>query len=179
MKRTILSLTALSLFSGTALADDHETEGEETGYRDVVLTDSGPTEMEDMRDYDQIVTVGFAILPSTIKLTYRQSISDNLSVMIGTGFGTAEWVLGSENGATMQRVIGTVGLDYHPVGNGMHGFFIGPRASYTQWSAFSGDEDIYSSGRLDIRGLIGWRWIFDPGVAISIMYQHQHHLRAA
>jgi hypothetical protein len=170
MTRTLTLWTTLGLIGSTALAEETETEteGEESGYRDVVLADGGPTVMEDKRDYDQIVTVGFKILPSTVKTTYRHSVSDNLSVMVGAGFGSAAWILGGDDNATIQRVISTAGLDYHPVGNGLHGFFIGPRASYTVWSADSDGEEVFSSTRLDISGLIGWRWIYDPGVAVSI-----------
>ena len=88
--------------------------------------------------------------------------------MIGGGFGSAAWQLGSDDGATLQRVIGTVGFDYHPIGNGMHGFFVGPRATYTLWSITSDEEEAYSSQRFDIRGLIGYRWIFDPGLSVSL-----------
>lgn len=168
MTRALTLWTTLSLIGSTALAEETETEGEESGYRDVVLEDGGPTVMEDKRDYDQVVTIGFAIIPATVKTTYRHSVADNLSVMVGAGFGSAEWTLGGDDNATIRRVISTAGLDYHPVNNGLHGFFIGPRASYTVWSADSDGEEVYSSARLDVRGLIGWRWIFDPGVAVSI-----------
>jgi hypothetical protein len=164
MKRILTLITAMGLYSTTALADDTESEGEETGYGDVVLTEGGPTEMEDKRDYENLVTLGFGFLPATVKADYRKLINDNFSVMVGGGFGSANWELG-DNEIRFQRIIGNLGADYHPVGNGLHGFYLGPRVSYTQWSA--GDDD-FSSSRLKVSGVIGWRWIFDPGISVAL-----------
>jgi hypothetical protein len=157
-------ITAMGLFSTTALADDTESEGEETGYGDIVLTDGGPTEMEDKRDYENLVTLGFGFLPATVKADYRKLLNDNFSVMFGGGFGSANWNLGGEE-VRFQRVIGNLGADYHPVGNGLHGFYVGPRVSYIQWSA---GDDAFSSSRLDVRGIAGWRWVLDPGASIAL-----------
>jgi hypothetical protein len=160
--------------------------------------DNPTTKQEDKRGYQNLVTLGFAILPGTIKGSYRRTLSDKTSVMVGGGFGAASW---DNLNLDVTRVLFTAGMDYQPKGNGMHGLYMGPRLAFTSWGLeyqntfevtdtdtdtdtdtgadtgadtggdSSNDIDVnagFTTRRLDASAMIGWRWIWDPGASLAL-----------
>lgn len=147
------------LLAATALAE------EETGYRDVVLVDDGPTEMADKRDYTQMITPG--IFGLGVKGRYHVLITDRASLILGGGIGgwSTEGEVASGDWLRWQAL---AGVDIHPIGNGFHGFYLGPRAVYRHGEIGLSDEDAATRDRLMIRGVVGYRWVFDPGASVAI-----------
>ena len=172
-------LLCLAMFTQPALAEDTVSEG-----GTVELVDNPTTKQEDKRGYQNLVTLGFAILPGTIKGSYRRTLNDKISVMVGGGFGSATWET-----TDVTRVLAGAGMDYQPKGNGMHGFYMGPRLDYTSWSFEYSDtievsdtgsdtgsdttQDIdvnagFQSQRVEVSAMVGWRWIWDPGASLAL-----------
>lgn len=188
MKRPITGaagLLCLAMLTQPALAEDTVSEG-----GTVELVDNPTTKQEDKRGYHNLVTLGFGIFPGTIKGSYRRTLNDKISVMVGAGYGSATW-----STTEVTRVLAGAGMDYQPKGNGMHGLYIGPRVDYTSWSfAYSdtievsdtdtdtdtsGDtgsdtsQDIelntsFQSQRLEASAMVGWRWVWDPGASVAL-----------
>jgi hypothetical protein len=180
-------LLCLAVFTQPALAEDTVSEGST-----VELVDNPTTKQEDKRGYQNLVTLGFAFFPGTIKGSYRRTLNDKISVVVGGGFGSATW------GTTdVSRVLAGAGMDYQPKGNGMHGFYVGPRVDYTSWSFEYSDtievsdtdtdtdtdtgsdtgsdssQDIdlnanFQSQRIEFSGMVGWRWVWDPGASLAL-----------
>jgi hypothetical protein len=155
---------------------------EATGYRDVDLVDGGRTKMEDKRDYNNLIVLGVGFFPNTAKLRYRRVISDRVSVMVGGGYGRGSSELFSYD---VSRAIGLGGADFHPIGNGLHGFYIGPRVKYTSWNFTMTvpDPDVdadpaaeepatvnafWNSGKVSLKVLLGYRVVIDPGLSVAI-----------
>lgn len=181
----ILALAAIALPT-LAMAEEgeEEEEGEATGYRDVDLVDGGRTKMEDKRDYTMALIPGVSFVPPGFKLRFQNSLSEELTLIVGAGYagfgyqrdqdvdadgdGTSE-----ESGTTTAdwtRYHGIVGLDYMPIGNGMHGFYVGPRILYrkgqTNMGIFGGDVSTVRTVLVG-RAVIGYSMVFDPGILMK------------
>lgn len=193
MRRFTPCILALAALGSPSLALAEEGEGEddesgdvveETGYRDVDLVDGGRTRMEDKRDYTMALIPGVSFVPPGFKLRFQRSLSDELTLIVGAGYagfgyqrdqdvdadgdGTSE-----ESGTTTAdwtRYHGILGLDFQPIGNGMHGFYVGPRVLYrkgqTNFGIFGGDVD-HVRTVIVARGLIGYSMVFDPGILMK------------
>ena len=140
------------------VAPEAPVEAQPTGYRDVELYDGGPTQMEDKRDYDQVVVLGPMIVPLGIKVRYLHSLSDRTTIQIGGGFGS-----GGFWDEDMSRILVRLGVDHQPVGNGLHGFYVGPRVA---WSMLDDDSGTMTT-QTRIGGAAGYRAVFDPGVSVG------------
>ena len=158
----------LAMVSMPAIAEESEDEGTPSGYVNVNLVDDGPTKMDDKREYRSIVIPGFSFIPPGIKGRYQFLVTDHVSVMGGAGIST----LSSDNSETAwRRWHGLVGVDYHPIGNGFHGFYVGGRALYRHGNTSFGffDEDVETETVVTIfRGLLGYRVVIDPGISIGM-----------
>lgn len=160
-----LSLLTLALLSGQAAAQAPEESSEPTGYRDVELVEGGPTKMEDKRDYKNLVIAGPMFLPGGLHVKYQRLITDSFSASLGGGYaGKKNW-LNTET--DMTRTSLRLGADIHPVGNGMHGWFIGPRLVHKTWG-FTTVDTTLSSSSLQAGTVAGWRWIADPGLSCGL-----------
>jgi len=174
---TPLTLITAALMAAPAAAQDapeepapSEEAGEPTGYRDVELFDGGPTRMEDKRDYKRMIILGPTFFPMGAKLRYQRLLSDRLSVFVGGGYGTRKnWLF---TDVDMTRYSMRFGVDLHPIGNGLHGFYVGPRVRYRSWSlSWENDEELpeyYSLSTFTADGVIGWRWVWDPGFSLGL-----------
>ena len=173
---TPLSLIAAALMVAPVSAQEapeepsDEPTGEPTGYRDVELYDGGPTRMEDKRDYKRMIILGPTLFPAGGKLRYQRLLTDRVSVFAGGGFGTRKnWLF---TDVDMTRYSVRFGVDMHPVGNGLHGFFVGPRVRYRSWSlSWVNDDELpeyYSLNTFNVDGVIGWRWVWDPGFSLGL-----------
>ena len=131
----------------------------------IVLVESGPFKMKDKRGYRNIIIVGPRLIPPGIGGRYIRSVDEHISVMVGGGY--AGWSL---FGATVRHVDARAGIDYQPIGNGMHGFYVGPRVVYR--SFLGAAESDGQTGGLHTRtlgagGVIGWRAIWNPGLSLG------------
>jgi len=156
---------------------------EDSGYRDVDLVDKGRTKMEDKRDYENLVTMDMSFLPSTLKVRYTRLLNDNISVMVGGGYGSSSSTGGLLGDHKVSRTVVMAGADFHPIGNGLHGFYVGSRLKHTAWHAeaptevdpdpdVEGDETTgtatWDSSKIQIKALIGYRFIIDPGLSVAM-----------
>ena len=64
----------------------------------------------------------------------------------------------------------TAGADFHPIGNGLHGYYMGPRVVLSDWSYSSNDDEAsyFTSSKLKVTGVFGYRWVFDPGLSVGL-----------
>lgn len=138
----------------------------------VELEESGPLRMEDKRDYRNLVVLGPRLFPPGIGGRYLHSLSDELTLMVGAGYGgIALDFLGLT--AAAERIDARAGLDFQPLGNGMHGFYAGPRVVYKRFiGVLAADDapnpDALTTQTLGAGGVIGWRWIWDPGLSLGL-----------
>jgi len=182
-------LLLASTFSGTALADEggdgEEEEGESTGYRDVELVDGGPTLMEDKRDYTMAVVPGFSIIPPGVKVRFQYGLNERLTLIAGVGYGGFGYTretsidVDSDSSADASASSGTdwtryhvlAGLDLQPIGNGMHGFYVGPRVLYrkgnTNFSLFTEEAEVVRTA-IVWRMLLGYSVVMDPGILVKM-----------
>jgi len=149
---------------------DYGTEGESSeasGYRNVDIYEQGRFRMRDKRDYRNLVIVAPRIIPPGIALRYDRLLSDKISLVLGAGFGSV-----GTGDVRLQRIEGLLGMNWHPIGNGMHGFFLGPRVRINQYSLIVKDGGGSSSnGSVTTIGggaVAGWRWIWDPGFSLGL-----------
>ncbi len=184
MNRMTTTGLAAALFlcaSATAMAQDghgradYGTEGEgteESGYRNVDIYEQGRFRMRDKRDYENMIILGPSFIPPGVNVRYDRLLVDRLSVFVGAGYGSL-----STGDVKLTRISGRLGANLHPIGNGMHGFFVGPRLGIVQNTlAVEVEEDstgtsASSDGSLTTfsAGAVGgWRWIWDPGFSLSI-----------
>lgn len=131
----------------------------------IELVQSGPFRMQDKRGYKNLVVLGPRLIPPGIGGRYIRSIDDHIAVMVGGGY--SGWEL---FGATLRHVDARAGIDYQPIGNGLHGFYIGPRAVYKSFlGAF--EHDGQTSGvqtrTIGVGGVVGWRAIWNPGLSLG------------
>jgi len=164
MVRTLLGVVWIMTAPHT-LAQIPDKDGEETGFRDVELVDGGPTKMEDKRDYTNLIIAGPTFFPTGINLRYQRLFNDRFSASLGAGYGSKKNALFT--GADTSRMSVRLGADIHPVGNGMYGWYLGPRVMYRTWSFTASDA---SGGLTTLLGgaVAGWRWIADPGLSCGI-----------
>lgn len=178
-------LTALALLAnGTALAasepdapahdaeasadredstDPEDEDLEYTGYHEVYLKDRGPHVMEDMRDYHHLVMVTPLFIPLGAKVRYHHAINDRSSLIVGLGYAG----LGTADGSLVRTHL-RAGLDLHPIGNGMSGFYLGPRITRNTWKmrdCCGEGESLHTVGG---SAVLGYRWITDPGLTVGL-----------
>jgi len=156
---TFALIASLAVASAETTASPN-LETTPTGYRDVELFDGGSTLMEDKKDYDQMVVLGPMGFPFGIKARYLYKLNDRTSAMIGGGYGSL-----AVTGNDVKRLMLRAGVDYQPVGNGFHGFYVGPRVTFNK-IAYDGDFGDTQNLTL-IGGVAGWRTVLDPGVSIG------------
>jgi len=180
----------LGALSGPALADDADEDGTISEGHKVELTDNPATTQKDKRGYKNLLVLGVGFFPRTIKGRYQRLLTDRLSLMIGGGYGQYEskdawWSIYDEVERSRRIVQG--GFDFHPKGNGMHGFYIGPRVKHTWWrvsydatwldwvdTSTMGDEvevDVRVEEEittLTVAGIAGWRWVWNPGASLAL-----------
>lgn len=167
---------ALVLSTGaTAMAQDgngradYGTEGEgtqESGYRNVDIYEQGRFRMRDKRGYENLVILGPRIIPPGLAVRYDRLLSDRVSVLAGVGYGS----IGSGD-VRFSRIEGLLGMNWHPIGNGMHGFFLGPRLKIDKWTLTVTEGDSGGDGSITAIGagaVAGWRWIWDPGFSLGL-----------
>ncbi len=160
-----MNITLLALLA-VAQAQDEPTE-EATDYHDVVLVDDGPTKMADKRDYSAVFVPGVTLFPPGFKGRLQFMVGEKTSLIVGGGI--AGGLLADADASVSEwmrwQVVG--GLDYHPIGNGLHGFFFGPRVimRHGQLSLWELDS---ITDTLIVRGLVGYRVVLDPGVMLSV-----------
>lgn len=138
--------------------------------KDVVLVDSGPAEMEDKRGYSTLVTPGVMAWPPGVKVRVQQQITDHASVMLGAGLAGGRIEGCDCDGLEWVRWQAIAGADYHPLGNGMHGPYVGPRVLYRHGGTSASlweSEATAEQDLLVVRGIVGYRWIFDPGLSVA------------
>ena len=133
---------------------------------DVVLVDDGPHEMADKREYRNQIVAGVGLLPLTAKGRYQRLLTDNVSLMVGGAYGRSLLSVGDSSGG-IERVSTLVGADLHPMGNGLHGLYIGPRAKWSCYTVGLNADPLYASHKLSVQGIIGYRAVFDPGLTVS------------
>lgn len=179
---------------GAALAHGEDVEtvedeggeaGEDSGYRDVDLVDGGRTKMEDKRDYTMALVPGLSIIPPGFKVRFQYGMSDRLTLIAGAGYAgfgykressidvddddTSELTSSSETDWTRYHVL--AGLDFQPIGNGMHGFYVGPRVLYrkgdTNFSLFENDAQVVRN-IVVARVLMGYSVVMDPGILMKV-----------
>ena len=174
---TLAGLTAALLLgaSATAMAQDghgradYGTEGEGTeasGYGNVDIYEQGRFRMRDKRDYENLVIIGPRILPPGVAIRYDRLLSDRISVLAGVGYGA----IGSGD-TKISRIEGMLGMNWHPIGNGMHGFFVGPRLKINQWGITVTEGESGADGSvtaISAGAVAGWRWIWDPGFSLGL-----------
>lgn len=133
---------------------------------DVVLVDDGPHEMADKREYRSQVVAGVGLLPMTAKGRFQHLLTDNVSLMIGGSYGRSLLTSADASGG-LERSSVLVGADLHPMGNGLHGLYVGPRARWSSYTVGLGDEALYQSGKLSVQGIVGYRVVLDPGLTLA------------
>jgi hypothetical protein len=95
-------------------------------------------------------------------------------VVLGTGFGRLSTTAddgtdGDDTKTTISSWRVLTGMNWHPVNNGMHGFFLGPRVAYNGYKiAVSGSDSDGSVTSLSAGAVVGWRWIWDPGFSLGL-----------
>ena len=139
--------------------------------RQVILEDDGPTRMDDKREYRNLITPGVTLWPPGVKGRFQHLVTDNLSVMVGGGIGGGAASTCDCEGLGWARWQVIAGADYHPIGNGMHGLYLGPRVLYRHGgSGFSalGSDVSTEYDMVVYRGIIGYRWIWDPGLSAAV-----------
>jgi hypothetical protein len=157
----------VSLGASTAQAQDEPAEAsvsevdERPQKPPIELVQSGPFKIEDKRGYRNMVVVGPRLLPPGLGGRYIRSVSDHVSVMVGGGY--SGWEL---FGATLRHVDARAGIDYQPIGNGLDGMYIGPRAVYRSFLGSVGDAGVETK-TMGVGAVVGWRAIFDPGLALG------------
>jgi len=184
MKRILVAIATFALL-GTAVAPsafaqdraDYGTEGEtteESGYRNVDIYEAGRFRMRDKRDYENIIILGPIFIPPGMSVRYDRGISDRFSVVAGFGLGILNLDDGDDGeSASLRSFRFLAGANWQPIGNGMHGFFVGPRIRYNTYNVSvdcsDGEECSDGSvGTLGIGAVLGWRWIWDPGFSLGL-----------
>jgi hypothetical protein len=131
----------------------------------IQLVESGPFKVKDKRGYRNLVVIGPRLLPPGIGGRFVHSVTDYVAVMVGGGY--SGWEL---FGATLRHVDARAGIDYQPIGNGLDGFYIGPRAVYRSFLG-SFESEGGTSGlqtrTVGVGGVVGWRAIWDPGLSLG------------
>jgi hypothetical protein len=133
---------------------------------EIELVESGPIRMKDKRGYKNLVVLGPRLLPPGLGGRYMRSLDDHLTLMVGGGY--SGWRI---LGVTLEHADVRAGLDLEPLGNGLHGFYVGPRVVYKSfYGDVSSDGDSLGSLRtetLGIGGVAGYRIVVDPGASIG------------
>lgn len=168
-------LAGLMAGSRLSLAEVHdapeatdEEAGERTGYRNVELTGGEDAHrMDDKRGYRNLVIAGpqfIVIFPAGVFGRYHRLLSDTVSAQVGLGYAAISF---DDVKFTGFRLLG--GMDYHPVGNGMHGFYVGPRVNYRRFALnVDGGTGTGSLSTLNVVGVAGYRAIWHPGFSLGI-----------
>ncbi|MEQ1566783.1 MAG: hypothetical protein ABMA64_14170 [Myxococcota bacterium] len=148
--------------TGAALAATRSEEAPEKP--EIVLIEAGPFEMKDKRGYKTQIILGPRFIPPGIGGRVLRSLDDNLTLMVGGGY--SNWSL---FGLSARHVDARAGLDLQPLGNGMHGVYLGPRVVYRslEASVASFGEPVveHRSGSLGVGAVAGWRSVWNPGLS--------------
>lgn len=148
-------------WTASAWADEDRPEKPE-----IELVESGPFRMKDKRGYRNLVVIGPRLFPPGIGGRYMRSVDDHLTVMVGGGY--SGWQI---FGVTAQHVDLRAGVDLEPLGNGLHGLYLGPRVTYRSFfgDVSSGGESVGSirTETLGLGGVAGWRVVIDPGLSFG------------
>lgn len=171
---SFVSRTAACLafaFSLPSFAQDGATAepaSEPTGYRNVELVETGPFRMENKRGYENLVIVAPQFIPPGVRVRYDRLLADNFSLVTAVSVGAAS----VNGGAGIFSVGGTLGGNWHPLKNGMHGFFLGPRVSMQYYGIDAGcGDEACADGSVTTFGagaIVGWRWIWNPGFSLGL-----------
>jgi hypothetical protein len=197
-KLAILMIVALSagLVPADGHAEDNSAADSANGANEELVQREGrvrfgPFRMRDHREFRNMVTlspgvewfgsVGYSVRPEVV---YHRLLPHRLSVRAGASVGRSneDAILldRSENGDLDVGLIEArstsagirVGLDWYPIGNGMHGAFTGPRLEYDHgWTAYAGPGSAgfdATFDRLVVEAAVGWRWVWDPGLSFSL-----------
>jgi len=138
---------------------------------DVVIEDDGPHVMADKREYRNLVTPGLIMWPPGAKVRLQRSITDHASVIVGGGLASGHIGGCDCEGLGWARYQVMAGADYHPIGNGMHGPYLGARVLYRHGGAATSlfSQDVSTEhDMLTARGILGYRWIMDPGLSVAL-----------
>ncbi len=157
----------------TPSQDDGTSAGEATGFRNVDIVEAGRFRMRDKRGYRNLVIIGPRFLPPGVNVRYDRLFGDRISLLVGTGFGRLGFKSSDDDidGTTRGHISSwraLVGMNWHPVRNGMHGFFLGPRLQYAGYAVSVDGGGSGSVTTLDAGAAVGWRWIWDPGFSLGL-----------
>ncbi len=164
------SLASSAIAQDVGDGDPQTAPAEETGYRNVDIYESGRFRMRDKRNYENLIILGPTILPPGLNVRYDRGLSDRISLVVGAGYGA----IGSKEGGVnsgFSSIRGLVGMNWQPIGNGMHGFYLGPRVRVNYFNVkVSGDGDTANGSitTLGVAAVVGYRWIWDPGFSLGL-----------
>jgi hypothetical protein len=118
-------------------------------------------------EYRNVITVGPRLLPPGIGGRYMRSFSDDVTGMIGAGYGGFA-IGGVDFGVGIERWDLRAGLDLEPQGEGLRGVYVGPRLVYRHFTAQAGSaENAVASQTMGLGAVVGFRWIWDPGFTLG------------
>jgi opacity protein-like surface antigen len=150
--------------------DPQTAPAEESGYGNVDIYEAGRFRMRDKRNYENLIILGPTILPPGLNVRYDRGLSDRISLVVGAGYGA----IGAKDGEVasgFSSIRGLVGMNWQPIGNGMHGFYLGPRVRVNHFSVkVSGDGETANGSitTLGVAAVVGYRWIWDPGFSLGL-----------
>jgi hypothetical protein len=188
MRNFVFGLTAAAMMTAslasTAAAQDvgstdpETAPAEESGYRNVDIYEAGRFRMRDKRNYRNMVILGPNILPPGLNVRYDRAISDRVSLIVGAGYGAIGGKDDESGTATgFSTIRGLVGMNWQPIGNGMHGFYLGPRVRVNNYNVkVSGDGDTTNGSitTIGVAAVVGYRWIWDPGFSLGVGFGGQY-----
>lgn len=157
MRKWIAALTcafALFAFVGTASAQD---DG------------GGAAEEVDRKDksgYENMIIVGPWFLPPGFSVRYDRMLSDNLSLILGAGYGSI-----SSGDSTFNRVQVLLGADFLPFKNGFAGLYVGPRIRINNYGIKAESDGESADGSVLAIGagaIVGYRWVWHPGFSLGL-----------
>jgi len=114
--------------------------------------------------HENLITVGVMFAPLGTRVRYQRVLKENLSAFGILGYGAKDDWFGS--GYNAQRISGELGVDLHPMGKNLHGFYTGPRVGYQSWSLTEDVEQnatVYPMTTLEFDAAAGWRWVANSG----------------
>ena len=160
-------LTSMTLFTGPALAetdganDDLTPTLEDSGYKDVDLVRFERIRIADKRMYrhaisPKVIGTGPYLMSLNIGLRYDLAITDHISVQAGAA--------AVPGGGAETAFSGRLGVNLQPVGNGLAGFFVGPRVNGLWGHALDSQSDGFTG---NVQAIMGYRWVLHPGAVIG------------
>lgn len=125
--------------------------------------------MEDKRGYQNLIILDPGFFPPSLLIRYDRLWADSLSSTIGLGYGG----FSLDGGAGVSVIRSMLGVNWHPIGNGFHGFFVSGRGEIDHNMIDPGCEsdEVCGDGSvtvLSVKALAGWRWVWNPGFSLGL-----------